>query len=109
MPLFDLIYHLIYDVAPSVMLLCVTVGAGVLWHRTKRSSSLVQFIGSLLLFAGFALQQLRWSTVTPYDHSLYADVMRSEPMRIGMGLAFYIGLGIFAISYAWFARAHERI
>jgi hypothetical protein len=109
MPLVDLAYRFIYDVAPLLMLLCVAVGAGVMWRRTKRGSSLVQFIGALLIFAGFTFQQLRWQSVTPYDQSVYADVMRSEPMRIGMGFAFYIGCLAFAISYVRFALTHKRI
>ena len=109
MPVGDLIYRLIYDVAPNVMLLCVVVGAGVLWRRTKRALCLAQFIASLLLFVGFAFDQLRWSSVSSGDHSVYADVMRSEPMRIGMGLAFYFGCLGFALSYVWFALTHKRI
>ena len=66
-------------------------------------------MGSILLFASTALQQLRWRFVTPFDHSVYADVMRSEPMRIGMDLAFYIGIAAFAISYVWFALTHKSI
>ena len=109
MQLVDLIYRLIYDVAPIVMLLCVVVGACILWRRTKRALCLAQFIASLLLFGGFAFQPLRWSSVTSYDHSVYAEVMSSKAMRIGMGLALYIGCLAFSISYVWFALTHKRI
>ena len=109
MPLVDLAYPFIYDLAPVLMLLCVAVGAGVLWRRTKRVSSLAQVIGAILIFAGLAFQQLRWLSVMPHDQSIYAEVMRSDPMRIGMGLTFYVGCLAFALSYAWFALTHERI
>ncbi len=108
MPLVDLIHHLI-DVAPVVMLLCVAVVAGVLWRRTRRASSLAQFIASVLLFAGFALYHFRRWYVTPYDHSAYADAMRSEPMRISTDIAQFIGMVVFAIGYLWYALTHKRI
>ncbi len=102
MQLVDLLHHLV-DFAPTAMLFCVAIGAGFLWSRTRRASSLAQFISSVLLFAGFALGQIRWLLVTPYDHSVFANVMRSEPMRISMSLAEFIGMGTFAISYLCYA------
>jgi TRAP-type mannitol/chloroaromatic compound transport system permease large subunit len=109
MTLTDLIYHLVWDVVPFAALLCVVVGAALLWIRTKRTSAMLQMVASVLLFLGMALDRVRWQFVTPYDNSAFADVLRSESMRIVMLLAPLLGLTVFSISYLWYARAQKRI
>jgi cbb3-type cytochrome oxidase subunit 3 len=108
MTLVDLVHHFVEDVAPSALLLCIVAGAALLWRRTRRASSLAQLVASVLLFVGFGLDQLRWRSVTPYDHSAYADVMRSAPIHIAMS-AWPIGFVVFAIGYLWYALTQKRI
>ncbi len=105
----DLFYHLIWDVLPVAALICVVVGASLLWIRTKRTSSLLQMVASVLLFFGITLDRVRWQFVTPDDHSAFADVLRSESLRIAMLLAPLLGLIVFSIGYLWYARTQERI
>ena len=109
MTLTALVYHLVWHVLPSVALLCVVVGASLLWLRTKRTASLLQLVASVLLFFGITLDRIRWQLVTPYDHSVFADVMRSESMRIAMLLAPLLGLLFFSVGYLCYARTQERI
>ena len=108
MPLGDLVLRLL-DVIPVVMLLCIAVGAGVLWHRTRRSSSLAQFVGSLLLFAGFAISQLRLLSTSPYSQSAYAEALRSDTMRTLETYAAFIGIVIFAFGFLRYALTSKRI
>ncbi len=102
MPLVDLLNHLV-ESAPTMMSLFVALGAGLLWSRTRRASTLAQFISSVLLLAGLGLYELRWRFTTPFDHSAFADVMRSESMRVSISLAQFIGIVAFAISYLCYA------
>ena len=108
MPLIDRVLHLI-DLTPVVMLLCIAVGAGVLWRRTRRPSGLTQFVGSLLLFAGFTISQLRlWST-SPYSQSAYAEALRSDTMRTVEETAVLLGIVVFALGFLRYALTYERI
>jgi hypothetical protein len=68
--------------APTAVVVLLALGGGLLWSRTRRASSLLQFIGSGILFAGIVLEQIRWLFVLPSDQSVFANVMRSEAMHI---------------------------
>ncbi len=108
MPLIDLVLRLI-DATPVVMLLCIAVGAGVLWRRSRCLSSLTQFVGALLLFAGFAISQLRlWST-SPYSQSAYAHALRSDTMRTVEESAVLIGVTVFALGFLRHALTYKHI
>ena len=97
------------EFAPAAVVLFLVIGAGLLWSRTRRTSSLSQFIASGILFSGVVLEQIRWLYVLPSDQSVFANVMRSETMHITMGLAQLIGIVTFLSSYLWFALTHKRI
>jgi hypothetical protein len=109
MTLVDLLHHFVEDVAPSALLFCIVAGTALLWSRTRRASSFAQLVGSVLLFAGFALDQLRWRTVTPYDHTAYAEVMRSASMHIAISTLWPIGFVVFAIGVLWYGLTQKRI
>jgi hypothetical protein len=97
------------EVAPTAVVLFLVFGSGLLWSRTRRTSSLLQFIASALLFAGVVLEQIRWLFVLPSDQSAFAHVMRSETMGITMASTQLIGIVAFLSSYLWFALTHKRI
>ena len=84
---------------PTGLLFFIVIGAGVLWSRTRRVSSLAQFVASLFVFSGFALEQVRWFFVLPADQSVFADVMRSGPMHVAMSLAQLLGSVTFSVGY----------
>ena len=95
------------DLALPAMVLCVTIGAGLLWSRTRRASMLVQFVASVLLFVGLVLERIPWLYVLPADQSAFADVMRSDLMDISMSSAQFIGMAAFAIGYLSDAALHK--
>jgi hypothetical protein len=95
------------DFALPAMLLCVTIGAGLLWSRTRRAATLVQFVASVLLFVGLVLERIRWLYVLPADQSVFAHVIRSDLMHIAMSSAQFIGMAAFAISYLCYAARHK--
>jgi hypothetical protein len=97
------------EFSPTAVVFFLTLGGGLLWSRTRRASSLLQFIASGILFAGIILEQIRWNFVLPSDQSVFANVMRSEAMHITTASAQLIGIVIFLSSYLWFALAHKRI
>ena len=105
----DLVYHLIWDVAPVAFLLCIVVGSVLVWRRTRRAAALAQLIGAGLTFIGWGLLTLRWSTVVPSDLSLYAETLRSEAMRLTMSLAPLVGAAVFSVGYLCDAIKRERI
>ena len=103
MTLGDLYLDFVSHVMPLAVTLCVGIGAFVLWRRTQRASSLVQFIGSVFLFYGFAVNDLRWRSLA------YTDFIRSGSMRISMDIAWLIGFWLFAIGYLLYALRQKRI
>lgn len=105
----NVMYHLVWDLAPVAFPLCVVIGSVLVWRRTRRASALAQLIGAALVFIGWGLFKLRWSTVEPTDLSLYAETLRSETMRITMLLAPLIGLAVFSIGYLSYAVKTKRI
>ena len=105
----DAVYHLIWDIAPVVFLFCVLLGSILVWRRARRAAALAQVVGAALVFVGWSLTTLRWSTVIPSDLSLYAETMRSEAMRIAMLLAPLVGSALFSIGYLSHALKRERI
>ncbi len=109
MTLDDFLFHLVWDVTPIVALFCVVLGAALLWRFTRRASSLLQLVASVFLFFGIGLHRVRWQLVTPYDNSVFADVLRSEALRVAMLIAQSVGFALFAASYLWYARGQRRI
>lgn len=108
MTLGDFIRVGLWDVMPVIAFICVVAGAALLWSRTRRASSLLQLIASVLLFLGVALNRVRW-LLPPDANSIFADALRSEPMRIAMTLVPLLALIPFSISYLWYASTQERI
>ena len=105
----DVVYHLVWDIAPVVFLFCVLLGSVLVWRRARRAAALAQVVGATLVFIGWGLTKLRWSTVDPADLSVYAETLRSEAMRITILLAPLVGLAMFSIGYLSHAVKHERI
>jgi hypothetical protein len=103
MTLDDLYYRLVLQVMPVAMLVCIIVAAALLWRRTRRASTLAQLVAAVLLFYAFGLNALRWNS------SWYEHLIRSEPMRISMDIAMWIGIPLFAISYLLYALQQKRI
>ena len=99
----------IIEFAPTAAAILLVISAGLLWGRTRSTSSLSQFVAAGLLFAGVVSEQIRWLFVLPPDQSALAHLMRSETMRIMMASAQWIGVVVFLSSYLWFALTHKRI
>ena len=108
----DLIIKLRHEAMPSVLGLCVVVAAALLWRRTRRTSTLVQFVGSLLFFAGLAFYALKWQIMgSEFEApaSDFARLMRSDSMQIAADFAWNIGFTLFAISYLVYALRQKRV
>ena len=88
---------------PSALLFCIVIGAAILWSRTRRISTLAQLVASVLAFVGVALEQIRWLFVLPADQSMFAHVMRSDPMDASIKLAQLLGSVAFAVAYFCYA------
>ena len=97
------------EFGPTAVALSLAIGAGLLWSRTKRVSTLLQFAASVILFSGIVLEQIRWLYVLPTDQSVFANAMRSEAMHITIASAQLIGMVAFLSSYLWFALTQKRI
>jgi nitrogen fixation-related uncharacterized protein len=87
---------------PVALLLCIVVGAGLLWRRNRRASTLTQLIGSSLICYSLALNAFRYP---PYS----IGFNQFEPIRISIDIAVDIGLPLFAISYLVYAIRRKSI
>ena len=102
MSLVDLIHHFTQDVMPIAVPLCAVVGAAFLWRRTRRASALVQLVASVLILYGMCVSQFGW-------RSTGLDRYWSEPMRISMDIAMFLGFVLFPVSYLMYALRQARI
>jgi uncharacterized membrane protein YoaK (UPF0700 family) len=102
MSLVDLMHHFVQDVMPIAVPLCVVVGAAFLWRRTRRVSALVQLVASVLLLYGMSVEHFGW-------RSTGLDRYWSEPMRISMDIAMFLGFALFPVSYLLYALRQRRI
>ena len=108
----DLIIELRHQVLPSVLALCLVVAAALLWRRTRRTSTLVQLVGSLLLFAALGFYAIKWQiTGSEFEApaSDFARFMRSDSMEFAATCALNIGPTLFAISYLVYALRQKRV
>jgi hypothetical protein len=102
MTVVDLMHHFVQEVMPIAVPLCVVVGAVFLWRRTRRASTLVQLVASVLVLYGMSVNQFGW-------HSTDLDRYWSEPMRTSMDIAMFLGFVLFPVSYLLYALRQTRI
>jgi hypothetical protein len=102
MTIVDLMHHFVQDAMPIAVPLCVVVGAALLWRRTRRASAVVQLVGSTLILYAMIVNQFWW-------HSNGLDAVRSEPVRISMDIAMFLGFLLFPVSYLLYAVRQMRI
>ena len=102
MKVIDLVHAFAQDVMPLAVPLCAVVAAAFLWHRTRRRSALIQLVASVLILYGIAVDRYG-------RHSTGLDAYLSEPMRISVDIALFVGFVLFPIGYICFAVTHKRI
>ena len=88
--------QLTHDVLPIAIPLCIVVAAAVLWRRTRRASALMQLVASLLILYGMSVNQFG-------GRSTGLDRYWSEPMRISMNIALFLGFVLFPVGYLLYA------
>jgi hypothetical protein len=94
---FNLIYF-VREFTPTLIVLCLVIGASLLWNRSKRISALAQLLASAgLLFV--ALVEHLQSFATPFDKSSFAQVLWSPwTPEAKIGIAFASAI-VFSVAY----------
>jgi hypothetical protein len=91
---------------PTLLILCLAVGSVLLWSRTRRVSTLLQFISTTELFVFTLLFNLRSILVSdPFHPPLWARILSSDVVEV----AQVFGVVAFPIGYLWYAIQRKNI
>ena len=95
---------------PVLWLLCIVVGALLLWRRTKHIAALAQFVAAAGFFVCIFVDWLReFSAPPPFDTSWFAKLVWSSHLSDFGFIVMIICVLVFPIAYLWYAITQKRI
>jgi hypothetical protein len=92
---------LLYTIAPGVLMLCVVVGAVLLWKRTRHASALVQLVAASLLVMDWAITGIY--ELASESNTWLGTRFWSEPFQTVRHFTVSVALVVFPIAYLWYA------
>ena len=95
--------HQFYDIAPSVIIVAICIGALLLWRRTRRVAALVQLFSAVLMLLAWSLFELRIQTTGEFETTTYSLLLRSAPLRIAVDACLWSSIFVFSFAYIWYA------
>ena len=95
--------HQFYDIAPSVIIVAICIGALLLWRRTRRVAALVQLFSAVLMLLAWSLFELRIQTTGEFETTTYSLLLRSSPLRIAVDACMWSSIFVFSFAYIWYA------
>ena len=101
--LFDRLVHQSYDIAPSVIIVSICIGALLLWRRTRRVAALVQLFSAVLMLLAWSLFELRIQTTEEFETTSYSLLLRSSSLRLAVDACMWGGIFVFSFAYIWYA------
>jgi hypothetical protein len=97
----DVLVHQFYDIAPSVIILCLGTGAMLLWRRTRRVATLVQLLSAVLMLIAWSLFELRIQTTGEFETTSYSLLLRAPWLRFAVDACMWSSIFVFSTAYVW--------
>lgn len=98
--------YLLWQAAPTLLVVCLVVGSALLWLRTRRGSAVAQLGSATILLLATILQHVM-NLGVPIESRLSSRFWRTANELQSAG--FIVGIVIFSLAYLWYAVGHKRI
>lgn len=94
-------------VLPFILVL-FTVGAAVLWTRTRRIAAAVQLVACFIILLDLVVEHVADYLMRAEKPQLF-DLMHRSDVLLGGQIVLLICILAFPVSYVWYAFTQERI